>query len=303
MTGLRRIAALLALAFALLFGASDAYASTGETAVQPLKVHGGPAVWRVKDRDTTIYLFGTIHFLPQDVQWLDPDLREALQSSTELVTELDPAKDGNIDQLMAQKGYLPAGENLRDKLAPKDRLAFESLLVSLGIPVEQFDRYKPWTAGLYLSVVMTKLAGFDPDQGVEQVIEDTARDGTRRAALETMQFQLELFNGLPEDRQIAYLNQIVASAPTLKQDLSAMLGAWLAGNAKGLAALINAEESDPVLYRHILTDRNANWAKWIKTRLGEPGTVFIAVGAGHLAGKGSVQDQLRKLGISSKRVH
>ncbi len=89
----------------------------------PLKVHGGPAVWRVKDKDTTIYLFGTIHFLPQGVQWLDADLRHALQSSGELVTELDPAEGGKLDGLMAANGYLPAGENLRDKLSPEDRMA------------------------------------------------------------------------------------------------------------------------------------------------------------------------------------
>ncbi|MBS1239813.1 MAG: hypothetical protein H6R45_519 [Proteobacteria bacterium] len=82
-----------------------------------------------------------------------------------------------------------------------------------------------------------------------------------------------------------------------------MLDRWLRGDAEALAALVNAEESDPALYKHILTDRNANWAGWIKTRLAAPGTVFVAVGAGHLAGKGSLQDQLRKLGLKSKRVH
>jgi uncharacterized protein YbaP (TraB family) len=300
----RRIVAVFALVFALLVGATGAFASTTAAPLESkLKVHGGPAVWRVQDKDTTIYLFGTIHFLPQDVNWLDDDLRRTMQSSGELVTELDPRKDSDLEGLMADKGYLPKGENLRDKLAPKDRIALENLLVSLGIPVEQFDHYKPWTAGLYLSVLMTKLAGFDPDQGVEQVVEDTVPDGIRRSALETVQFQIELFNGLPDDKQLIYLNQIVSSAPELEHDLSAMLSQWLKGDASGLAVLINSEESDAELYRHILTDRNANWAKWIKARMDQPGTVFVAVGAGHLAGKGSVQDQLRKLGLKTKRVH
>ena len=77
---------------------------------------------------------------------------------------------------------------------------------------------------------------------------------------------------------------------------------WLAGNADGLAKLINAQETDPLIYKRLITDRNANWAKWIDKRLEQPGTVFIAVGAGHLAGKGSVQDQLKKLRIKSARV-
>ena len=52
----------------------------------------------------------------------------------------------------------------------------------------------------------------------------------------------------------------------------------------------------------LLFNRNANWAKWIKARLDNPGTVFIAVGAGHLAGPKDVQDQLETLGIKTQRV-
>lgn len=303
--GIRRLVMLTACALALQFGSSCTAAAGSEpkAAIPKLKVHGGPAVWRVKDKDTTIYLFGTIHFLPDNTPWLDADLREALQSSGELVTELDPAEGDKLAGLLEQNGYLPAGENLRDKLAPQDRIAFESLLVSLGIAVDRFDRYKPWSAGLYLSALMIRLSGFDPEKGVEQVVEDNAAPGSTRSALETIQFQVELFNGMPEDKQITYLNQIVASEPTLEHDLAAMLSQWLGGDADSLATLMNDEATDPAIYRHILTDRNANWAKWIKARLAKPGTVFVAVGAGHLAGAGSVQDQLKKLGLKSKRVH
>jgi uncharacterized protein YbaP (TraB family) len=52
----------------------------------------------------------------------------------------------------------------------------------------------------------------------------------------------------------------------------------------------------------LITDRNVAWAKWVKARLDKPGTVFVAVGAGHLAGTGSVQDQLATAGVVSKRV-
>jgi uncharacterized protein YbaP (TraB family) len=40
----------------------------------------------------------------------------------------------------------------------------------------------------------------------------------------------------------------------------------------------------------------------VRERLHKPGTVFVAVGAGHLAGKGSVQAQLAAAGISAQRV-
>jgi hypothetical protein len=61
-------------------------------------------------------------------------------------------------------------------------------------------------------------------------------------------------------------------------------------------------ESYPGLYDALLTNRNANWVRWIKARMDKPGTVFMAVGAAHLVGKDSVQTQLAKEGIKSVQV-
>lgn len=298
--GLRRIAATLGCVLALQLTAACSTGDTRPASAPPPA--SGPALWKVADKDTTIYLFGTIHFLPTDVEWFDGRIEKALGSSSELVTEIDSDKDYQITELMAQNGFLPAGQSLRDRLNKADRVEFEALLVSLGIPIEQFDRYKPWSAGLFLSVLMTRLSGFDPEKGVEQVIDAKAPPGIPHTALESIEFQVDLFNSLPEAQQLAYLNQVVSSAGTLKQSLDAMLNSWLAGDAEALAKLVNAEESDPALYKRMLVDRNADWAVWIKERLNQPGTVFVAVGAGHLAGKGSVQDQLKAIGIKSKRV-
>jgi uncharacterized protein YbaP (TraB family) len=113
---------------------------------------------------------------------------------------------------------------------------------------------------------------------------------------------LGLFNTLPIDLQKSYLKEVATGAPHIAADLGAMIAAWKAGNAHRLAKLMNADEKDARLAETLLIGRNRNWAGWIKDRLGKPGTVFVAVGAGHLAGKGSVQDQLKGLGITAIRV-
>jgi uncharacterized protein YbaP (TraB family) len=74
------------------------------------------------------------------------------------------------------------------------------------------------------------------------------------------------------------------------------------GDADALAALLNAELDDPVLYQRLLTQRNAHWAGWVEQRLAQPGTVFVAVGAGHLAGADSVQRQLARRGLKVERI-
>ncbi|MCB5424448.1 TraB/GumN family protein [Altererythrobacter sp. CC-YST694] len=303
-TGIRRIIASAAVIVTLQFSAAAAAESpypVPEPAEQ--SASGGPALWEVSDRDTTIYLFGTIHFLPGDVDWFSGPIETALRSSNEVVTELDPQDAQRLPGLMQQTAFLPEGQILREMLSPDDRKKFEELLITLGIPIEQFDRYKPWAAGLTLSVLMTKRAGFDPEKGAEEVVEGQRPQNARRSALETVDFQVDLFAGLPEAQQIAYLNQVVETAPRLKEDLTTMLKDWLDGDADSLGQLINSADGDPALNRRMLTDRNVIWSGWIKDRLRKPGTVFIAVGAGHLAGKGSVLDQLRKRGIRSKRVN
>jgi len=85
--------------------------------------------------------------------------------------------------------------------------------------------------------------------------------------------------------------------------LKAILDAWLGGDDAAIARLENAlmQREEPQLYRHLLVDRNKVWAARIKAMLEQPGTVFIAVGAAHLAGPDSVQAQLATLGISSTR--
>jgi uncharacterized protein YbaP (TraB family) len=59
---------------------------------------------------------------------------------------------------------------------------------------------------------------------------------------------------------------------------------------------------DPALRRVLLENRNRAWAEWIDGRLDTPGTVFMAVGMGHLVGPDSVQFFLKQRGIGSERV-
>ncbi len=84
--------------------------------------------------------------------------------------------------------------------------------------------------------------------------------------------------------------------------LDLMVQEWLEGDADGLAELMNSDLTDAVLAERLLYSRNRSWAEWIKDRLDAPGTVFIAVGAGHLAGEQSVQDDLCEAGLAVKRI-
>lgn len=291
---------LIASAAALSLGLGGCTHTGVET--PPPDAVPGPALWQVSDEDTTIYLFGTVHALPKDKVWFDSRIQRAFETSDELVTEVDISDVKGSTQALQAQGMLPEGQSLRDLMMPMDREEYEMALISLGLPVETLDRYEPWLAAMTLSLLPLLRAGYDTQSGVEMSLGEKAGDSKKRGALETIGQQIELFDGMPPEAQLSFLDQTVAQIPKASNSLDAMVAEWIEGDAAELARLMNAELTDPVLKDRLLIQRNAHWAEWIKRRLDSPGTVFIAVGAGHLAGDGSVQDQLRRRHVKVKRV-
>jgi uncharacterized protein len=152
-----------------------------------------------------------------------------------------------------------------------------------------------------LSLLPLLRAGYQSENGVEMALGNRA-EGKARSGLETIEDQVALFDTLPMPAQLAFLDETVEQVPHASTTLGAMVAEWLEGDAAALADLLNDELSDPALYQRLLTERNAHWAGWIERRLDAPGTVFVAVGAGHLAGRASVQDHLRRRGLKVTRI-
>ncbi|MEL7519745.1 MAG: TraB/GumN family protein, partial [Pseudomonadota bacterium] len=201
-----------------------------------------------------------------------------------------------------QKSMLPSGTTLRSLLDEEQTAAYEAALGGLGLPAPAFDRFEPWMAGLTLTMLPLLQQGYSPDSGVEKVLLTKAGDKPQDA-LETAEFQLNIFDSLPQDKQIAFLMEAVEGIDKAKETLDKMVAEWVEGDADGLAELMNEGLEDPAIAEALLYDRNANWAEWIDARLDTtPGTVFIAVGAGHLAGKKSVQDLLAERDIEVERL-
>lgn len=262
-----------------------------------------PALWKVADADTTIYLFGTIHLLPKDIEWYTPQLAQAVDASAELVTEIPEIDPNQTTVAVIKYGMLPPGQSLRALMTKRERVKFAAAMKRLGLPEETFDRFRPWYAAVVMATLPLQRKGFDLQNGVEaQLGERTKARGIARSGLETLDYQLGLFGAFDARSQKRYLFEVIDSLPTLDKQVQDMVGAWSKGDAPALAALLNAEQDDPAMLKVLLLDRNKAWAQWIKARMDRPGNVFIAVGAGHLGGKGSVQDELAKAGIPSTRV-
>lgn len=293
-------------ALALLFAAPGAFAQ--QAAPAPAAVvtkDADPALWVVKDEDTTIYLFGTIHILRPGLSWFDEAVKKAFDSSGELVTEIgvmpDPAA---VQPLIMKYGVNPTGPTLTERLPADKRAAFTKAVADLGLPQAVIDRFDPWLASVQMSMLALVKQGYNPQAGVEEALHTAAKAaGKPISGLETMEQQFSFFDSLSEEAQVKYLLETVDKLAEAGPLLDKMVAEWAAGDADKLAALMNEGfTSMPEVAKKLLADRNERWAAWIDTRLDKPGVVFVGVGAGHLAGGESVQAYLAKRNIKATRI-
>lgn len=262
-----------------------------------------PALWKIAQNNTTIYLFGTIHALPPGYQWQGPVLDKAVASADTLVIETLIDKDPSaIARLFPRPD--PALPTILARVPEKSRAPLAAMMAKAGLAPNQLDQMPTWQAAFMMMGAMMRDLGVDRSNGVEQAL-DTRFSGATKTieGLETTSQQLGYFAALSEADQRELLTSIVDGSGDAKTDFARMVAAWSSGNEKALAKVIaDDEDLTPHLRDVLLKERNANWAKWLKARLDRPGTVLVAVGAGHLAGPMSVQKMLESAGVKVERV-
>jgi uncharacterized protein YbaP (TraB family) len=276
------------------------------SAAEPAKADSKhPALWKLADADTQIWLFGTIHLLPEGQGWRTPVLDSALSGADELVLEVADVDDMMASaQAMQKLGMSPGLPPIAQRVPEAKRAALRAMIAESGYPEAVFDGLETWAAALPLLGVTFKRLGLDPTLGVERQIGAPFRAaGKKVSGLETIEQQFGFFDTLSEGAQRALLMAVVEDTKETRAQFRAMLDAWASGDLAGIARTFDDEtQMSPELREALMRRRNAAWAEWLERRLDRPGTVFVAVGAGHLAGEISVQSMLKAKGLRVKRV-
>lgn len=285
-----------------LTGLACTCATAAEPQVAPVNK---PALWEVSDRDTTIYLFGTIHLLPPATQWRTPVIDQALNGSDMLVMEVKLSDDQTaIARVLMKLGTSPGLPPLAERVPADKRPELEKALKDANVPAGALDGMETWAASLLLLSASFAKIGLSSGEGVErQLTAESTASNKQIGSLETAEQQLGYFDHLSEDAQRKLLVGVIDDPDAAQSEFQAMLKSWLAGDVPGIAKSFDTETAlSPELRDVLMHRRNATWAAWVHNRLKEPGTVFVAVGAGHLAGDDSVQHLLETQGLQVKRL-
>jgi len=285
----RRSGFLAALAAMLLpFGAASA----------------DPALWSIKGRSNTVYLFGSVHLLQQGDFAIGGGLERAYRDAKTICFEVDlgaltPATTASVT---LERAIDPQGRGLYDLLgesAPRVREA----AASAGIDLTPFELFEPWFAGISVSVLALQQKGYEAAQGVEQVIEREAqKDGKRGCGLETFDEQLGLLDSLPAEAQLELLMQSLEESKGIEEEMQRLYEAWNDGDDGPLARQLDEDFADfPDLADRLIYARNERWADQVAALLEGPDDVLVVVGALHLAGDQGLPAKLERRGFTVRR--
>ena len=266
---------------------------------------GSPALWTLSDEDTTIHIFGTVHLLRPELEWRSEAIDEALVSADKVVFEVDmrsEAAQRAIATDFLARGMYSDGRTLTDVLNDEDEAVISEAFDSLGVPIAAMNTFEPWMASVNLGVMQLVNDGYDPESGVETVIEaEAVAAGKSFGYLESISQQADAFDLLPEAEQISILYETALLLKESPRMLDLLVDEWADGDVTGIGSLVANPEGygfTDAAYESLLVVRNTAWVPQIEAMLDAPGTVFIAVGAGHLAGPDSVITMLRDKGYA-----
>jgi uncharacterized protein YbaP (TraB family) len=259
-------------------------------------------MWLVEDDDTHIYLLGTMHALPRGTEWDAGKVAGAIDAADELVMELSPAElaaAGGVFQKLAPR---TAPLAIEARLSGQALIRYRALEASgRAFNGEMFD---DWAVMVLMGQRVAEKAGLSPADGVETgLTEAFEAAGKPVGGLETAKGQLMLFETLDPATQRALLTRAAEGSDDAVKEVGALTAAWGRGDVAALDKVINEDvDAVPAARKAIITDRNRRWSAWVEKRMEQPGTVLMAVGAGHLVGTDGVPAMLEAEGLKVRRV-
>ena len=272
-------------------------------AAMPAVARAAPAIWEVSDADSKVWLFGSVHLLPKDLTWRTAKLDDLVSQSEQVYFEADIGPLGQLAVVIngIKMGFGQKADWLAT-LTPEQKDKLSAAVTPLGLSAEQLGTFQPWLADAMVQETVIEHLGYAPSAGVDATLQ-AELPKERKAYFETVAGQLALLSADPIDVQVKRLMITIDALPTLGKAMTDMADAWSSGNVETLAKEIADDPTmDEGFTKSLVTDRNANWVTTIEGLLKDNHQDLIVVGAGHLAGDGSVVDLLAKAGFTVQRI-
>lgn len=253
-------------------------------------------VYRVSaEQAPTSYLVGTMHSE-------DPRLAIVVERLVPLIEQVDTVAIEIIPDALALVAVgaatlLPGDRRLQDIIGDERFLAAVVVAEQRGIPAPALQRLKPWAVALLIGTPATHSGRFLDMEIYLQALERERKT----VGIETVAEQIAVFDQLGLQQQLLILDDAVANAGSMPQQLEQLTALYLEGDLDGLAGLATGQYRampggvGEWFERVLIHDRNRRMLERLQPTLAS-GSVLIAVGALHLVGETGLIAGLRRLG-------
>jgi uncharacterized protein YbaP (TraB family) len=262
-------------------------------------------LWTVESQSNKIYLLGSLHLLKPNAYPLAAAMEKAYADSRIIMFETDIAalQTPGVQAKLLELGIYPPEQNLLQNLDGNTRQKLEKKMSEIGLPLEQFSKFKPWFVALTLTTLELQRMGYNPNYGIDVYFFNKASaDGKEIGFLEPAEFQINLLGKMVEEDQFDFLSQTLNDLEVVNELSGDLVRFWQVGDADKLHELLSKSFEDyPQLHDRLLIQRNKNWVEQIEGAMRKNKNVLFVVGAGHLVGPESVVDLLKKKGYQVKQ--
>lgn len=253
-------------------------------------------LWRVSGngiKDPS-YLFGTFHLLCRDDIHFSEQLKKAIQRSNTIYMEMDMDDPSTMLSGMLYMN-MKDGKKLEDLYSAEEYERLKNYFSdTLKMPLALLQKAKPY---FLVALLYPRMMNCETPAGVEEELMKIAKESKKEIkGLETMQFQASVFDSIPYEWQAKELLKSIDSFSVYKDEFDKMLAMYKNQQLDSMESMIDKSEFGADKYGDLLlTDRNKNWVKQLKTIMKNE-SVFVAVGAGHLVGDTGLINLLKKTG-------
>ena len=288
-----RFKVLFAFFFAIL---SVCGQSTNESSVFPFPMEEQALLWKIEGKGLSkpSYLFGTMHLIEKTYFFFPEKLRKQIEKSEQLILELPgiPSQQEALKYIQLQEG------SFFDFFTP---LQVDSILLwaksELRMNEAQFrgvmNKMKPFVA----VQLATQMHFFGKTESYEMTLEKLAKEHQLEVkGLETVEEQLNLFDGLSSEEQTEMVMEIVRNPSEQYTETIALEKLYQRQQVDSLYLMIvDSEGTIASKNTRFIDDRNTRWIPMIEAYMTEKRS-FIAVGAGHLGGPNGLIRLLQQKG-------
>lgn len=262
-------------------------------------------LWKIEgnDLEQPSYLYGTIHLITEEDFYWPSGTLAAFNASDKVAFEIDMDDmfDMSKQMSMMSRAFMNDGKTLKDFYSSEDYGIVKAHFEEMGIPLFFLERLKPMFLTVFASGDVEfggDLSGGSGMRSYEMELFDLCQESNKEVSgLETIEFQMSVFDSIPYQVQADMLLETIKSADVEDDSFKMMVEMYRNQDINKMVSSMAEDESIKAYESILLDNRNNNWIP-VMSDMMKQNSVFFAVGAGHLGGAKGVINLLKKAGYT-----